>query len=63
MNQKTDKKVKITKRLYSHWDEWYVACFTCPSCKENHIFSSYKFCPDCGVEVQFTRGALEMAKR
>lgn len=53
--------VKIGKRDSSGKDEWYCEWFVCPSCKtgwyedysSGHIYHSFKYCPDCGVQLDW----------
>lgn len=55
-----NKTVKITKRHYFDHDEWWCGWFKCPNCNGIHITTGFKYCPDCGVKLKFTKGAMDI---
>jgi ribosomal protein L37E len=57
-------KVKITKKDSMGFDEMYANFYRCPHCGgKSSIHIGCKYCPDCGVELTFTRGAIKEGKR
>ena len=40
-------------------DEIYCDWYRCPKCKEESITRSSKFCPDCGVKLQWEGGVTD----
>jgi len=52
-------KIKIGEQDSTGMDEWWCMWFRCPKCKagsvSGHIYSSFKFCPDCGVELKWEK--------
>ena len=46
------KTVKITDNEFAGKEEWYGPLFKCPICEKERIFSSFKFCPMCGIEIE-----------
>lgn len=45
-------KVKVIKGLM---EEVYIRWFTCLNCKEDYIKSDFKYCPNCGKEIDWER--------
>lgn len=40
-------------------DEMYCEWFVCPDCKGENIAEHFKFCPDCGLNLEgFTKKSL-----
>ncbi len=37
------------------YDEWYCQWYRCPKCEEGHIARSFRYCPDCGVQLQWQK--------
>jgi hypothetical protein len=38
--------------LVSGFDEWYGPIYTCPFCAEETIIPEFKFCPNCGGNME-----------
>ncbi len=36
-------------------EEWFATWFKCPMCDETHINLNFKYCPDCGVELNWNK--------
>jgi len=34
-------------------DSWYCDWYRCPKCEREHIAYDFRFCPDCGVQLQW----------
>ena len=57
------EKVKIGDKDSSGQEEWWCEWFVCPSCMagydksypSGHIYHDFKFCPDCGVELEWEK--------
>jgi predicted RNA-binding Zn-ribbon protein involved in translation (DUF1610 family) len=50
---KTTKDVKITNRNCVGLNEWYDYLFKCPNCKTSDIWRDFKYCPQCGVKIEW----------
>ena len=58
-------KIKISDKDKSGMEEWWCMWYVCPNCKagkkdedeysSGHIYSSFKFCPDCGIELEWEK--------
>lgn len=38
--------------LISTYDEWYGPIYACPYCAEETIMNDFKFCPNCGGNME-----------
>ena len=36
-------------------DEWYCEWFTCTNCEKTWIAEDFKFCPSCGVAINWNK--------
>ncbi len=34
-------------------DEWYCRWYRCPKCEGEGIARSFRYCPDCGVQLRW----------
>jgi hypothetical protein len=34
-------------------DEWWCDWYRCPKCDKAHIARWFRYCPDCGVQLQW----------
>ena len=50
---KNKNKIKIKKSDSDLWDEYYCRIYECSSCNESEIMERHKFCPMCGVELEW----------
>jgi len=46
--------MKTTKVKYITEDEWYGKIFTCKKCDKEFIWEDFKYCPMCGLEIDWT---------
>jgi len=40
-------------------DQFIEDWFICPSCKGKNIIIGYKFCPNCGVSIEFDKKVIK----
>jgi hypothetical protein len=45
--------VSIGEAQCMGYDEWYCNWYRCPKCEAEHIARSFRYCPDCGVQLQW----------
>lgn len=57
MNNKPLKVAAIGKNQFAYNDEWYGAIFECKNCSATSIMNWFKFCPECGVKLRFSKEA------
>jgi hypothetical protein len=48
-------KDKVTVLKSIGWDDMYVEWFKCPKCTETNLLSTFKFCPDCGAPLDWSK--------
>lgn len=41
---------------YAWWGTWYV----CPECKSRKVRTDYRYCPNCGAEIDWRLGEDEV---
>lgn len=39
------------------YDEWWCPWYDCPNCKENECTPDFKYCPNCGVKLEWLQPA------
>lgn len=49
----TTSAVSIGEAQSYGWDEWYGEWFRCPNCEETSIARGFRYCPDCGVKLEW----------
>jgi hypothetical protein len=47
--------VSIGEAQCMGYDEWYCNWYRCPKCEEERIARSFRYCPDCGVQLQWQK--------
>ena len=45
--------VEITNELEAGKDEIYAMFYICPKCDDYYIIRRFKYCPNCGVELNW----------
>ena len=45
--------VAIGEAQYTGWDEWDCPFYRCPKCEEASIVMYFRYCPDCGVKLEW----------
>ena len=48
-----DGSASIGESQNMGYDEWYCPWYRCPKCEKEHIARSFRYCPDCGVQLQW----------
>jgi len=48
-------KVEDHGGLDESYDDWFI----CPNCKGGNIIIGYKFCPNCGVSIEFDKKVIK----
>jgi hypothetical protein len=43
----------VTDDEWRYQDEWWVNSFSCPNCNKDCLFIGFKFCPKCGVALNW----------
>ncbi len=49
----SDGSVSIGEAQNTGRDEWWCDWYQCPRCDLAHIAYDFRFCPDCGVRLQW----------
>lgn len=55
MLKKIKKSVSISEEDSQGKDEWWCNWYKCPGCKSTSIAGSFKFCPDCGLKLNWKK--------
>ena len=57
MKDQDREKVTVTDADATHMEEMYAMIYVCPACKQGELFADegflYKFCPECGVAIEW----------
>ena len=60
MKTKNLKVAAIEKKQFVCNDEWYGAIFECKNCSATSIMNWFRFCPECGIRLRFSKEAKEL---
>lgn len=55
-------KLLITMNDFSYSDDEWVEWFDCPNCKISLIQVFWKYCPNCGKELEWDEELKQMVK-
>lgn len=55
--------IKIRAEDYVNHEETFGAVYRCPSCKDECLSTSFKFCPNCGVELDWDAAKMAVSDR
>lgn len=54
MEKKTTKKsIRISEKDNQGKEEWWCDWYRCPNCNKSNIAGNFKFCPMCGVKLNW----------
>lgn len=54
--------VNIKQKHYLKWNEWWCPWFSCPNCKKEQIAYKFKYCPDCGIKLIWSKEIVNFLK-
>jgi rRNA maturation endonuclease Nob1 len=49
------KYIIIKQKHNTGMDEWWCDWFYCPNCKKETITDDFKFCPNCGIKLRWSK--------
>jgi hypothetical protein len=49
------KEVIVTGKENTGYDELCCDYYKCPNCEEEYIVEGFKYCPKCGVKINWTK--------